>query len=233
MKTTFFALAIATASVSNLLGATVKLTLQGRVSETTIGSAINPAPVSVGDLWVATMVYDYPTPPYEVPFPGMAAFLGHAADIRIGSSTWAAQSFVAGTDLDPSGQQLTITYGLGTGLSMAPPYSEGSDSVTSIFQSKTPFIFDDTTLPASSNQWDLLAADILTLNIGGTTNGTAWSIRGNQLDSATYEVIPEPNALVLITSGFMACALRRRRRSITWETDLSPPEGDRHRGEGA
>ena len=215
IKLAFLPLVLITGLLSTprlLPAATIKLTLQGRVSETTIGNVINPAPVSVGDLWVATMVYDYPTPPYQEPFPGMAAFLGHTADIRIGSSQWAATSFVAGTDLGPSGQQLTLTYGLGTGLSTVPPYSDGSGAVTLIFQSNTPFIFDNTTLPASSNQWDLLAADTLNLSIGGSTNGSAWSIRGNQLDSAIYEIIPEPNAVVLALCGLFAVTGRRRRR---------------------
>src|SRR5687768_9305232 len=94
--------------------AVVRMTLRGIVTETTVGSIAEPPAISVGDSWVTTLTYDYPTPAVPGPF-GLPTFVGQGlASTNVGNISWANASFSASIDKDPSGsipnQQLNMGY---------------------------------------------------------------------------------------------------------------------------
>lgn len=199
--------------VSATKGATVALTLTGRVSSTTAGDFFTPTPVHVGDPWTLRLLYTVPNPAMPGGI-GVAIYGGDGPlDFQVNGLFWSGQGFrVTFTDDYPIGDEVTFA---STAVAIPPIFPGGRPGTfLATFSGGTNMVLAAGSLPDSFSQWNLPVAafDLQIYTQVGATGFDYWEIRANSWETISIQLIPEPSTTVL--AGLVAIAALGRRRRV-------------------
>jgi hypothetical protein len=191
-------------------GAVVTLTMTGTVD--TLAQGSEGRGINIGDPWLVSLQYDYPTPRIDGTFPGLYSFIGIGhAWLDIGASALKFDKLNAFVDTDRPGvgpQGLSIRF---SSLTPGQPPLPSAPPPFLVLGSTGVFMFTDQTLPSSPAEWDLLLAEDFLLRATVGTPVAPVKFESHVLATAVYAIIPEP-----VTAAMMLLGLTLLRRRCRW-----------------
>lgn len=180
---------------------TVRMTLNGEID---LVSPDGPdRSVNIGDTWTLSLYYDLSTPRVEDGF--LYSFTSASqVSLTAGVIDREGVGFEAILDAGPNNPPQGIRFIL---------FGQEGDIMSQIRISTATgiIVHEDQHLPASEEDWNLMAYEAFRIEAHTGSQEPFVYFTSNTLNSVTFEIIPEPSTLIVL-SGAGLCFRRRRPR---------------------